>query len=182
MHTFNLEVVDPCGNTTGVVPINVQVEDQQTPSAVCIQNLVIVLDNTGNATVNPNDVDAGSTDNCTTVPNLVLSVSPTSFTTSDIGNVQVTLTVEDQAGLTNTCVASGVVVGGVVFDASEVSIAENGTGTLPVHTYNFQNVTSFSFDVEVADAMVATVLNLTNINPALTCLLYTSDAADDLTR
>ena len=167
-HTFNLEVVDPCGNTTGIVPVNIQVEDQQTPTAVCIQNVVIVLDNTGNATINPADVDAGSTDNCTSVPNLMMSVSPASFTTADIGAVQVTLTVEDQAGLTNTCVASGTVVGGVAFDADEVSIAESGTGTLPVNTINFQNITSFSFDVTVTDTTVATVSNLINVNAALT--------------
>ncbi len=166
-HSFTLEVSDPCTNSTGVVTINIEVEDQQTPTAVCIQNVVIVLDNTGNATINANDVDAGSTDNCTTIPNLIRTVSPSAFTTADVGPVQITLTVEDEANLTNSCIANGTVVGGTLFDAADVSLPVASMGTVPVTVSNFQNVTSFAFNVDVVDATVATVNSLSNVNPAL---------------
>ena len=75
--------------------------DDLPPSAVC-QDLSIDLDGSGMASISPQDVDGGSTDNCGVV-NLTLNI--TQFSSADIGQNQVTLTAEDAAGNSNSCSA-----------------------------------------------------------------------------
>ncbi|WP_460220495.1 M14 family zinc carboxypeptidase [Psychroserpens sp. MEBiC05023] len=73
------------------------------PVAVC-QDITIQLDNTGNATIIPADVDGGSTDDVA-ITNTSVDIS--AFDCSNIGTpVTVTLTVEDADGQTDTCTAT----------------------------------------------------------------------------
>ncbi|WP_159521612.1 DUF2341 domain-containing protein [Sunxiuqinia indica] len=76
--------------------------DTTDPTAVC-QDITIALDNSGNATITPSQVDSGSNDNCTPSGSLGLSLDVSSFTCSDLGNNTVTLTVTDESGNTTTC-------------------------------------------------------------------------------
>jgi hypothetical protein len=71
------------------------------PTAVCM-NFTAQLNAAGNATIVPANVDGGSSDPEGPV---ILSVSPTSFTCTDIGDNTVTLTVTDSMGQTDTCMA-----------------------------------------------------------------------------
>ena len=68
------------------------------------QDITVNLDGFGNATIVPADVDGGSTDNCT-LDNASFTVIPNAFTSADLGVNNVTLTVYDLAGNSNTCVA-----------------------------------------------------------------------------
>lgn len=165
-YTYSVKVTDPSGNSD-TKSFVIEIEDQQTPDAICIQNVVITLDNTGNASINPDKVDAGSTDNCTPSNMLTRSVVPSSFDTGDIGPVQVTLTVSDAAGLTRTCVANATVVGGTIISADNAVSPEGGMDSVGVSIANFQDVTTFDFEVSASDDGVADVTDIVDIHPDL---------------
>jgi large repetitive protein len=95
-----LSVTDINGNTSTCTAI-VTVEDVDDPTAVC-QDITIQLDAFGMATINPGDIDGGSSDVCS-IGNL--SVNIDSFDCSDIGPNDVILTVADGSGNTSTCTA-----------------------------------------------------------------------------
>jgi hypothetical protein len=78
----------------------VTVEDNIFPTALC-QDLMVMLDDLGVATITPQDVDNGSSDNCS----VSLSLDVTSFTCSDVGELTATLSATDPSGNTSTCTA-----------------------------------------------------------------------------
>ncbi|MBX2877234.1 MAG: HYR domain-containing protein [Saprospiraceae bacterium] len=72
--------------------------------------LTVVLDeNTGTASISPADVDGGSSDECGIAWSLI---DKSNFTTADIGENEVTLTVVDNADNTSTCSTIVVVESG----------------------------------------------------------------------
>lgn len=71
--------------------------------SVNCQDITIALDTSDNATIIPEDIMQSITSGC---GNVALSASQTSFTTSDIGNVVVTLTATDVQGNVATCDAT----------------------------------------------------------------------------
>ena len=78
----------------------VNLVDDQDPVANCVSGYVVNLDNNGTASITPEDLDNNSTDNCGIVSR---ALSQVDFTTADIGNVSVTLTVRDDAGNIDSC-------------------------------------------------------------------------------
>lgn len=74
--------------------------DVSPPTAVCVGPYTIALDGTGQAGIDPDDIDNGSFDGCGAV---TLAVSPNLLTCADIGTETITLTVTDLAGNMNTC-------------------------------------------------------------------------------
>ncbi|SHJ49668.1 hypothetical protein SAMN04488028_101305 [Reichenbachiella agariperforans] len=78
-----LSVTDLSGNTT-TETADVTVVDITEPT-VNTQNITIVLDGSGNASITPADIDNGSSDNCTAVSNLILSLDVTTFDINDLG-------------------------------------------------------------------------------------------------
>ncbi|MFC7356292.1 T9SS type A sorting domain-containing protein [Jejudonia soesokkakensis] len=103
-NTVTLTVTDTA-NQTDTCTATVTVEDSVPPVAIC-QNITAQLDASGNATITGADVDNGSTDNCSIAS---LSVSPNTFTCSDVGANTVTLTVTDIDGNTATCTSVVIV-------------------------------------------------------------------------
>lgn len=81
--------------------VSITVEDSESPIAL-IQDLTIQLANSGSISITPQMVDNGSSDNCTSAENLILSLDKTDFDTEDLGENTVTLTVSDQNGNTAT--------------------------------------------------------------------------------
>jgi hypothetical protein len=106
------------------------VVDAEAPSAVC-QAGTLSLDGNGNATLLPQQIDAGSIDNC---GNVNLSVSPSLFTCANLGANTVVLTVSDAAGNTSTCTAIVTVVDPIGPQAlcknTSLSLDANGVATL----------------------------------------------------
>lgn len=95
-----LMVIDIRDNTT-TCTANVAVLDLIVPTPKC-QDLTVQLDADGGATIMPNEIDNGSSDNCA----ITLSVSPNTFGCSNVsGNVS-TLSVEDEAGNIATCTSN----------------------------------------------------------------------------
>lgn len=71
------------------------------PTAAC-QNITVQLDASGNASITGNDIDNGSTDDFGITS---ITASITNFSCADLGTNNVTLTVTDSIGQTDTCVA-----------------------------------------------------------------------------
>ncbi len=81
--------------------ITVTIDDITPPTAVC-QNITAYLDGAGTVSIVADDIDGGSTDNCGTVN---LSASITTFTCTDLGPNNITLTVDDGNGNSANCLA-----------------------------------------------------------------------------
>jgi len=78
----NVSVTDQSGNTT-TIPITVTINDHIAPVAVAT-NITVSLGADGTVTVDPAELDGGSSDN--TDCDLTFSLSQTTFDCSDIGN------------------------------------------------------------------------------------------------
>ena len=110
--TFNGKQYDfsvACRNDNEVVLTIVLITDIQVPTAIT-QNITVPLDATGVATITPDDVNNGSFDNCTIPANLILTLDINSWNCNELGDHTVTLTVEDEAGLTDSATAIVTVV------------------------------------------------------------------------
>ena len=124
--SVTLSLADQNGNT-GTCTANVTVQDNLAPSASCNSPIFLELDASGNATLDANDVDNGSTDNC---PNLSLSLSKTAYTCADLGFSNTTLTVTDAGGNTATCDA-GVITQDLIAPnavCQDATVVLDGTG------------------------------------------------------
>lgn len=104
-----LSVIDFHGQIATCIA-TVTVEDEVSPTAVCPSTAITVqLDGTGNASIVAADVDGGSTDNCA-IDWPSSTVVPNTFTCANIGTpVVVTLTVFDESGNSDTCLAQVIV-------------------------------------------------------------------------
>lgn len=101
--TYNITftAIDPCGNP-GTKKIVLRVKDGTAPTAICVNNIAINLNNAGSLTLPNNIMDNGSFDNCPGA--LQFNLNPKTFNCSQIGqNVPVVLTVTDLAGNSAVC-------------------------------------------------------------------------------
>ena len=98
MHQVVLTGSDLSQNT-GNCAANLLVVDDMDPNAVC-QNITLELNMSGMATLDPTQVDGGSTDNCGIAS---LSVFPNTFTAANLGPNNVVLTVVDVNGNSAIC-------------------------------------------------------------------------------
>ena len=104
--TVQLTVTDNSGNTNSCTAV-ITVTDVTPPMANCM-DATVSLDNNGEGTLNPSDVDDNSSDACGIQS---LSLDNTTFTCADIGpNNSVTLTVTDNNGNTSNCDATVTVI------------------------------------------------------------------------
>ena len=117
-----IRVKDVNGNKTDI-PVNIIVQDNIDPIPLA-NDIVVQLDDNGIVSVNPNDLDNGSSDNCEIGS---FNLSKSDFTCNDIGNNGVTFSVTDVNGNTaNTLVNIEVI--GIELD------------------YEYQDVTCFGLD------------------------------------
>ncbi|MFK5878805.1 MAG: T9SS type A sorting domain-containing protein [Flavobacteriaceae bacterium] len=100
-NTVMLTVTDSSSNSNTISAV-VTLIDNIDPTVIT-QNITVQLDANGTASITVNDVENGSTDNCT-VSNSSLDI--TSFTCTDLGSNTVTLSVTDQSGNTGTQTAT----------------------------------------------------------------------------
>ncbi|MCM5663217.1 HYR domain-containing protein [Galbibacter mesophilus] len=192
-NTVTLTVSDASGNTA-TTTATVAVEDNVLPTATA-QDITVQLDASGNVSITPDQVDNGSTDNCS-VTNRTLDID--TFDCSNIGANTVTLTVADASGNTVTATATVTVVDSVLptattqditvqLDASgNVSITpdqvDNGSTdncsvanrTLDIDTFDCSNIGANTVTLSVTDAngntstATATVTVEDNVPPTVT--------------
>jgi len=192
-----LTVSDASGNSSSC-QLTVTVLDTVAPIASC-KNVTINLDSSGNASIQPSDVDFNSSDNCS----FSLAVSPNTFNSTNLGLNPVTLTATDASGNTSSCVAlvtvidinsptarckSSIVVdldanGLATITASDIDngSSDNGPITLQISKSSFDctNVGANPVTLTVTDNAnnVATcITNVTvrdTIKPALSCKNFT---------
>ncbi len=98
-YMIHFYATDACGNV-GQDSVVLEVIDNSIPTAICNNNVVISLGSNGSATIQPDDIDLASTDNCS-IDTMYLDHS--SFDCGDLGQNPVTLTVVDVYGNLNTC-------------------------------------------------------------------------------
>ncbi len=121
-YKFQWRAKDASGNNKKCARY-VEVIDNEKPNALC-QNVTASLDpNTNQITVTPQEVDNGSTDNCSIS---MLSLDQNTFDCSNVGTNAVTLTVEDESGNSDQCTAD-VTVEGATVTIDDISQNE-GTG------------------------------------------------------
>jgi autotransporter-associated beta strand protein len=89
-----------------VCSFQVAVQDTTPPVALC-KNITVALDNSGQVSITPAQVDNGSADNCLITNR---TVAPNHFTCSNLGSNSVTLTVTDSSGNSSSCNATVTVV------------------------------------------------------------------------
>lgn len=104
-NTVTYRSEDGSGNFSTCTAI-VTVQDNIAPNVIC-QDITVMLDSSGNATITAADVDNGSNDVCGIASR---SIDITSFTCADIGTNAVVLTVTDVNGNSDQCTAQVTVV------------------------------------------------------------------------
>ena len=92
----------PVFQEAAIVAVSLDGDDLIPPEAVC-QDLAIQVEAGLEVIITPQEVDAGSTDNCGIA---TMAVSPDTFTCADVGENTVTLTVTDTSGNPGTCEAT----------------------------------------------------------------------------
>lgn len=105
LNTITLTVTDAALNSA-TCDVLVEVTDIIAPTVVC-QDMTLVLDGGGNATISVGDIDNGSSDACGIA---VMQLDRTDFDCSDIGANTVILYVQDMHGNSGTCTATVTVV------------------------------------------------------------------------
>jgi surface protein len=92
-NTITLRATDATGNFVET-SFNVAVTDNTNPTVIT-QNITVSLDETGNAAITADQINNGSSDNCSIAS---MSVSPNTFTCANTDDNTVTLTVFDASG------------------------------------------------------------------------------------
>lgn len=169
-YMVHFTATDPCGNV-GQDSVLFRVIDDSKPTAICNNNVVISLGTDGKATIDPDDINLGSSDNCG-IDTLYLDQS--TFDCADLGTQPVTLTVVDPYGNSNTCTVNvNVTLGnGAGFDlnvtgipetyfgadnGSAVALATGGSGSFSYawsnngNTPNINNLAAGTYTVTVTD-------------------------------
>lgn len=94
--TVTLTVEDADGNSVSRDAVVTVIDDL--PPQATVQTIDIFLDNTGSASITPDDVITSLSDNCSDPENIQKSLNKTNFGCADIGNYGLILTIEDEAG------------------------------------------------------------------------------------
>lgn len=98
-HTVVLTVQDQSGNTN-LCLVEVLIIDKIQPTAICQDSMLLVMDGFGQMELAATAVDGGSFDNCT---DLSFEVTPSTFTSGNLGFSIATLTVTDLSGNQSSC-------------------------------------------------------------------------------
>jgi hypothetical protein len=167
-----LTVTDVNGNFS-TCTATVNVIDNIDPSVVC-QNISVSLDNSGSATITPAQIVSGSADACGIAS---MSVLPNTFSCSETGNQNVTLTVTDVNGNSAECNAlvtiSDPVAPTAVCKNITVQLNNLGTATITAADINdgstdacgiaSMTLSQYNFDCTMIGANTVT-LTVTDVN------------------
>lgn len=122
-----LTASDDYGNSSSI-SFTITLQDDTPPTVLVNDPITVELDGSGIATITPEDVDDGSTDNCSISASLTLSIDISSFDCSNIGNNDVILTVTDVAGNSASQTVNVIVVDNIsptITCSSDVSVSND---------------------------------------------------------
>src|ERR1043165_5231109 len=149
-------VVEDFNGCTATLSADMMAQDLIPPVAVC-KSFDLYLDATGNATLDPFDIDNGSSDNCI---DFNLDAFPFTFTCAEVGVNTVTLTVTDVSGNTATCDAAVTVIDTIspVVSCQGITIQLDATGNASITAADIDNgstdacgITSSTLDISAFD-------------------------------
>lgn len=128
VNTLNLTATDNYNNST-TAQVTLEVKDHIDPVAIA-EDIVLILDDAGQAVLDPDDFDNGSYDNCS----ITKTVSESNFDCTDIGSHAVFLNVTDASGNFNTAVGNVTIVDNTapvaVTQVFHVELDEDGLATI----------------------------------------------------
>ena len=150
-------------NNMATCTTDVTVIDDIPPTVVCEDITIQYTD----PDVQPGDVTTSISDNCS-IASTVLSQFE--FDCADVGDNDITVTVTDVNGLATMCTAIVTVEDNVppVASAQDITVEVGATGLLNINP----------FDANVGSSDICDNMLNFSVSPP-TCLLYTSDAADE---
>ncbi len=158
--THTVQVVDACG-TVASVTFTVGNADATPPVALCNAALPVNVISGQNTTVDVEDVDNSSSDNCGAVD---LSISPSVFNVSDVGLQDIVLTVTDGNGNQSTCTC--------------VALVQNVTGveeaSTPARIRVLPNPNNGDFRLDLSGTHMAANATLTLLDPLGRTVFHTS--------
>jgi gliding motility-associated-like protein len=164
VNLLNVFIQDPSSNSA-TCQSTVTVVDGVNPVANCVATPIdLFLDAAGVATLNPVDLDAGSSDNCAIVS---FTISQDTFRCSDIPSSPntVILTVTDVSGNTDNCTAS-VTVNDTIRPAMA---CQPSTVIVQLSAGGLATITADSFDNGTSDACGLASLIYTGAPNPVTC-------------
>ena len=138
-HTITVTAFDVNGNSTEG-QIDLEVREEIFPTVIT-KDIEVILDENGNASITPQDVDNGTFDNCT----FTLSLDTTSFNCDNLGNNTVNLTATDNHGLPTTRQAIVRVIDNsapefLTTETAFILLDENGVATYDTNSFNRDTV------------------------------------------
>lgn len=154
----------------------ITIGDNTNPIATA-QNITAYLDATGNATIAASEINNGSSDNCTTTGNLLLSLDKSSFTCSEIGANVVTLTVEDASGNETTATATVTVEDAlaptILTKNSIVNLDNDGNASITAADVNNGSTDNCTDQANLIVTIDVTNFTLANVGPNVVTLTVT---------
>ncbi|MBX2827118.1 MAG: HYR domain-containing protein [Flavobacteriaceae bacterium] len=189
VNTVEFTATDVNGNTT-TCSFTITVNDDEPAMAVC-QDITIQLDDTGNATITPADVDGGSTDNCGIAS---LDIDIDTFDCSNVGDNPVVLTVTDDNGNVSTCTAIVTVedVTAPEVFCQDIIVDLDATGTVTISGTDIDNgstdacgIASYDLDIDTFDCsnvgdnvVTLTVTDVNGNSASCTAIVTVQDVTD----
>ena len=186
-YTVTLTVQDAAGNSSScTASVTVDIDESlgfnpccDLPVAVC-QDISVTLENDGTYTLDPSEVDGGSSAECNVAD---LSLDEDSFDCNSTGNQTVTLTVTDDDGQTGTCNATVTVNehSTIYPNCKNATVSLDANGTVSITTSDIDNGSIFGCtgtptlslsqtDFDCDDVGVNTItLTVDNSNTTATC-------------
>jgi|GEM_PF-880565 len=125
---------------TGGVFTTLEEIDTEPPSAICIEEITIQLDENGMASISPSMIDNGSFDN---VAIESISLNIYEFSCADLGENLVTMTVTDTSGNSTTCqtlvIVEDLISPQLICFEVTIALNEEGFAVLNPQSFGFQN-------------------------------------------
>ena len=148
--TVTLTVVEDFGGgsfgTSSTCTTSITIQDNTDPEALCV-DIVIALDENGDASISESAIDNGSNDNCDT--SLDFNTSTTDFGVNDIGPNSVSLLVTDDSGNSDLAFCTVTVTPPVTcFDIGDAFGSVGETVSVPITVRNFDALISFQYSLQ----------------------------------